>query len=92
MAFTVTRIHNTVFGDRRAFFLEVTADANSGVIDPGGIGHVTAIGGFAPISMSSASEPKLKRNLNAASAASQGMIMASGFTNGDAFTCVVYGR
>lgn len=90
MAFTSTVIHKTVYGDRRIVHFEVTADANSGSVDSGML-HVTSVL-FGPISMASGSEAKLKRNLSAASAASNGIVMCSGFTNGDAFTCVVYGK
>ncbi len=90
MPYTQTISKKTVHGDERAIHMRIVADANSGLIDPG-LSFVESIA-FSPISMASASEPKLKPNLNAASAAAAGKILASGFASGDEMFLTVYGR
>lgn len=90
MPFTSTEVDKNITGKNREHIFDVTADANSGVIDSK-MGLVLGIA-ISPISMASASEAKLKANLNAASATSNGQILASGFTAGDRFFVTVKGR
>lgn len=90
MAYTVTVVNKTVFGNKRAHLLDVTADAQSGVVDTGhGIVDAFTVGA---ISMNTNSLVKMRPNINAASAASNGQIMVSGCTSGDRFFLVVYGH
>jgi hypothetical protein len=89
MAYTVTELARTVHGNQRCRQVLVTSDATSGVVDSG-MGVVTAFS-YAPVSMNTAGI-KLRRNLNAASATSAGMIMVDDTTSGDEFILTIYGR
>lgn len=89
MAYTVTLIKNTLVSNDRMTMYNVTADAASGVV-------VTNLGlvdsaQLGPISMATAAI-KLKINLNAASAASNGQVFISSAVSGDNFFLYVYGR
>lgn len=89
MGFTVVRNFITVEGNKRVSGLTVTADAASGVVDSGLL--VVESIGFCPVSMGTAGI-KIKKNLNAASAASNGQIMVSSAVNGDAFELIITGH
>lgn len=91
MAFTVTVVDKTVFGNKRAILLDVTADAVSGVVAVPGLNVVDCISAT-QVSMVTMSLIKFHPNVNAASAASNGNIMVSGTTSGDRFFLVVYGH
>lgn len=89
MAFTVTKLDGSVFGNKRVAILQVTADAASGVITTG-LSVVDSVS-LCPVSMATAAI-KLKRNLSAASAAALGSIMVSSAASGDLFEIVCYGK
>lgn len=90
MAFTVTVVNKTVFGNKRVSLLDVTADAQSGVVDSGhSVVDAFTVG---PISMATFSLVKIRPNINAASAASNGQIMVSGVASGDRFFLTVFGH
>lgn len=91
MAYTVTTIRKTVHGNERVAHFQVAADANSGAVSDTGMGFADCVA-FSPVSMSSASEPKFKVNLNASAATANGTIFVSGVTSGDVFFLTVYGR
>lgn len=89
MAYTATVVRKTVFGNERVVIFDVTADAQSGVVDAGMYVDGFAVG---PISMATVSLVKFRPNINAASAASNGNIMISGAASGDRFFLTVYGH
>lgn len=89
MAYTATVVKKTVFGNERVVVFDVTADAQSGVVDAGMYVDAFSTG---PISMNTNSLVKIRPNINAASAASNGNIMISGCTSGDRFYLTVYGH
>lgn len=90
MAYTVTRIANTVFGNKRAILLQVTADAATQTIETGlrvveafSVGITSA--GTAVTSM------KVAINSNASGVQSFGVLGISGLASGDAMFFTVYG-
>lgn len=90
MAYTVTIVNKTVFGNKRVSLLDVTADAQSGSVDSGfGVVDAFSVG---PVSMATFSLVKFRPNISAASAASNGQIMVSGAASGDRFFITVYGH
>ena len=90
MAYTKSSVANTVWGDKRAIVMNVTADGVSGAVDTG-LSYVEAVVGFSPISMATAAIA-MRPNLNAASSASNGRVQFGGAVNGDYFTVVAMGR
>ena len=88
MAYTVTR-YQTVFGDKRAVGMVVTADAATQVIETG----LKSIDFFSysPVSMNS-SNVHMAINSNASGVQSMGVFAISGCTSGDNFQVIVYGR
>lgn len=88
MAWTVSKV-NTVFGNKRAVILDMTADAATQAVDTG----LAVVEGFSVgyKSMNSAN-PKIKPNVDASGTAANGKIACTGFTSGDALFVVVYGR
>ena len=90
MAYTVTVVEKTVFGNKRAVILDVTADAASGVVATG-LNRIVAHS-VSPVSMATHSLVKFRPNVNAASAASNGNIMVSGAADGDRFFVIAYGH
>lgn len=90
MAFTVSNVANSVFGNKNVRMLRVTADAASDAISSG-FSLVETIVGFAPETMTTASA-KLKINVLTAGTASNGMIAVTGIASGDIFRVTVIGR
>lgn len=90
MAYSVTVVDKTVFGNKRVCILDVTADAQSGVVDTG-LSVVDALS-LGPVSMNTFSLVKVRPNINAASAAANGKLMISGCTSGDRLFITVYGK
>ena len=89
MAFTVSVIDQSVFGNKRQVALSCTADANSGVINT----TLADIHGFSVSRVSAATNGQnFKRNKNAAGTATPGSIMASSCANGEDFFIIAYGR
>ncbi len=89
MAFNVSILDKSVFGNLRSVAISAVADANSGVIVTG----LSVIYGMAVTPHSAATNGQnFKRNLNAASAAAQGSIMASSCANGEVFHIVAWGK
>lgn len=88
MAFSKTVLFTTVFGNKRAVGLEITADANSGAVDSG----LSVIETLSPGVISAATgSQKFKRNLNSGGTALNGSIFMSSCTNGDVFHVVAIG-
>lgn len=91
MAFTATVVQKTVFGNMRVHMVEVTADANSGVVDTG-LDVIHAVQA-SPVSCATFSRMKFKKNLaEDGSTASNGNVFVSSATNGDDLVLVCYGR
>jgi hypothetical protein len=89
MAFTNTIVKQSVFGDMRVILYEITADANSGVINTG-LSYIYSV--QATVKSAATNGQNFKANKNAAGAASNGDIMASSCANGQEFYLTVYGR
>lgn len=89
MAYSATVVRKTVFGNERVVIFDVTADAQSGVVDCGMYVDGFTVG---PISMATLSLVKFRPNINAASAASNNNIMISGAASGDRFYLTVFGH
>lgn len=90
MAYTATVVFKTVLGNKRVHVYDVTADAQSGVVNTG-FKYIEAHQA-SPISMATFSLVKIRPNINAASAASNGAIMISGAASGDRLFLTVFGR
>lgn len=90
MAYSVTVVDKTVFGNKRVCIFDVTADAQSGVVETG-LSRVDAFD-VGPVSMATFSLVKFRPNISAASAAANGSIMVSGAASGDRFFITVYGK
>lgn len=88
MAYTVTK-SPTVFGNKRAIGLDITADAATQAVETG----LSFIEYFSTgeASMNSANI-KVNRNVNASGVAANGTLGISGCTSGDHFFVVVFGR
>lgn len=89
MAFTASLRKSTVFGNQRIAQYLVTADAASGSVATG-LQYIDAIA-YAPVSAATAGF-KIKANLDATSATSNGTVFVSSAANGDVFFMTVYGR
>lgn len=88
MAFTVVR-NQSVFGNYRAVFLEITADAATQTIDTG----LKSIIGMTDCQKSmNSGNIHLARNSNASGVQSFGVIGISGCTSGDLFDIIVFGN
>jgi hypothetical protein len=89
MAFTKSVDFTTIFGNKKVVGLTITADANSGAVDTGlsVIEHVQAT-----VISAATGAQKFKKNLNSGATASNGSLMMSSCTNGDAFHVVCIGR
>ena len=90
MAFTVSNLANSVFGNKSVRFLRVTADAASDAIDTG-FSVVEAVLGQCPQSMATAAI-KVKLNQLTAATASNGKVAMTGAASGDIFHLTVIGR
>ena len=89
MAFTVSTVKKTVFGDMRVHILDVTADGAESNIDTG-LEYVDA---FAVGAQSIATSAfTLKENADSSGTASNGYVGVSGVASGDAFFITVYGK
>lgn len=89
MAFTITHVGNSVFGDKRVRFLRVTADAATDAFASGLsiIDHIQ----LCPQSLTTGS-PKIHINVLSAGTASNGFVSVTGVANGDVFRLTVIGR
>lgn len=90
MAYTVSNIANSVFGNKNVKFLRVTTDAATGVV-PTGFSIVETLLGLAPQSMGTAGI-KIKLNEGVASTATVGSLGITGCATGDVFFLTVVGR
>ena len=89
MAFTVSMVNQTVLGNMRVQFLDVTADATTGVISS----SLDVYYGATSNSKSMASAPfSVKENELCAGTASAGNIGISGVASGDKFQIIAFGR
>lgn len=88
MAYTITK-DKTVFGNKRCVGLKISADAASETVATG-LQHVDFLS-FGQVSMTSIGI-RIRPNLTAAGAASEGSIGISGCANGDEFFVTVFGR
>jgi hypothetical protein len=89
MAFTVSMLAKTVFGDERVQHYKVTADAASGTVDTG-LGVLTNLH-WSPASCATGAFV-VRMNANAAGTASNGTVGVSCAASGDGFYLTVYGR
>ena len=90
MAFTVSALANSVFGNKNVRFLRITADAASDAVSSG-FNVVESIMGMCPQSMTTAAG-KFKINILTAGTASNGRIAITGVANGDVMFLTVIGR
>lgn len=89
MAFTVSNMGNSVFGNKVAKFLRVTADAADGSVVTGlGVVENVSLG---PQSMATASV-RIKMNLTGAGTAANGSLTCSGVASGDVFNLLCIGH
>ena len=88
MAFTVTK-YPTVFGNKRAVGMKITADAATQAVESGL--EVIEWFNFSIASMNSANI-KLAANSTPSGVSSPGTLGISGCTSGDLFYVTVYGR
>jgi hypothetical protein len=88
MAFTATVQFKTVFGNKRAVSLLVTADANSGAVDTG-LSVIDAV--YVGVVSAATGAQKFKKNVNSGATALNGSLMMSSCTNGDAFNVLCVG-
>lgn len=89
MAFDVTTLFTTVYGNKRVVALDVTADAASGAVTTG-LSVVDAVT-MGPISCATAAF-KIKINQNSAATALNGSLFVSSAADGDNFYIVAHGR
>lgn len=90
MAWTVTR-YPTVFGNKRAVGLKLTADAATQTVETGlKVIEWMALGTYG--SMASQTGRFIFINSNATGIASMGVLGCSGFATGDDIYVTVYGR
>ena len=89
MAFTIGKVHQTVFGDLRTVVLSCSVDSASGNIDTG----LTNVYGmaFAAASMATAGI-MLRRNVGSGATARPGIVNINSAANGDAFILTVFGK
>lgn len=88
MAFTVTKIV-TVFGNKKVYIADVTADAATQTIETGLSYCDVAL--ISPVSMASANF-KRAFNSNASGVQSNGVIAITGVASGDRFTVIAIGN
>ena len=89
MAFTVT-VENTVFGNKNAKLLKITADSAEGNVTTG-FGIIDHMVGHKPISMATAN-PYIQANKNSSGTAANGTIGVSGVSAGAEFHLLVFGK
>jgi hypothetical protein len=89
MAYTVTRIP-TVFGNKRAVILNVTADGAEDNISTGlSVIEAVTIGQFKSMATGGA---QIRKNVNSSGTAANGTLGCSGFSANAEVDIVVYGR
>ncbi len=93
MAFSLSNITKTVFGNQRVVTALLTADAVSGVVSFG-LGTLTGISvtSQSQTTNGSGANARFRLNQTAAGGASQGDLGVSGVVSGDEFLVVVYGH
>lgn len=89
MAYTISRGAPTVFGDKRAVAIKLTADAATQTVETGL--SVIEWHMVSPVSCTTASI-KVHYNSNASGVQSMGVIGVSGATSGDIFFVTVFGH
>lgn len=89
MAYTISK-EITVFGNKRAVLLDITADAATQAVETG-LARIDYIGGIMLQSAATAIGPKFVPNKDASGAAAAGKLGVSGLTSGDRFFVTVYG-
>lgn len=89
MAFTKSVDFTTVWGNKKVVGLQVTADANSGAVDTG-LSVIESV--YVGVISAATGAQKFKINKNSGATASNGSLMMSSCTNGDAFHVVCIGR
>lgn len=89
MAFTVTRYH-TVFGNKRAVLMNITADGAEATIQTGlNVIEAVTIGQFRSMATGGAT---ILKNLTSTATAANGSLGLSGFSANAEIDVVVYGR
>ncbi len=89
MAFTVTKLSDTVFGNKRVTAFSVLADAATQAISTGH--RYVDFVQVTPKSCTSAAF-KTKINVNASGTAANGTVAVTGVASGDEFYMTVYGK
>lgn len=90
MAYTVTKVLDTVFGDQRVRNFDVTADATTQTIVTG-LQYITCMH-IQPLSMTTTTIPKVAVNVTASGAAANGSVAMTTVISGDHFFLTVFGR
>lgn len=89
MAFTVTRTP-TVFGNKRAVLLSLTADAAEGNVETGlSVIEAVTIGQFKSMATGGA---QIRKNVDSSGTAANGTLGCSGFSANAEVDVVVFGR
>jgi len=89
MAFTVSSVAKTVFGNKRVYDFRVTADAATQTINTGFSTVESAI--LTPESMTTAAA-KLRLNQDVSGTVANGSVAVTGVASGDVFFLKVYGN
>jgi hypothetical protein len=90
MAWTITRLVNTVFGNDRVVMLKVSTDAATQTVETG-LSYIYGVS-LAPVSMSTLGSFTIQPNSGASGVKKLGYIGCSGFAATDTFYLTVYGR
>lgn len=88
MAFTVTRVKQSTFGDEKVWQGTVVADDATGVVSCG----LAVIYGAFFTGTNTSSAPVVKFNANASAVAANGTLGLSNISNGNAYNVIIYGR
>lgn len=89
MAYTVTTVKNTIWGDQRVIHYAITADATTQTVATG-LGYIDGISVTAKSATSGLG--KFKLNVNASGVAANGSFGMSSIVSGDEYYVTVYGR
>lgn len=90
MAYTVTKVFDSVFGNQRVITYDVTADATTQAISTN-LGYISCVN-IQCLSMTTTTVPKVAVNVTASGAAANGYVAMTTVVSGDHFFLTVYGR
>jgi hypothetical protein len=88
MAWTVSVVDKTVFGNKRVVALSCVADSAEAAVNTG----LSIVDYFSAGAVSCTSAPKIRMNVGSTSTAANGTLGCSGFVSGDIILLTVYGR